>query len=128
MLKGRRIVSNEELETKRRARENVSDENGRREGERKTFTKTPGTGLVKETIPAGAEKLDVRAPRESGGEDNAQTPVLLNQEARERHRGEHNSQGCRAEDRRPQWRIWFGQHQKEKRQRTPQACTASRAN
>ena len=30
------------------------DENGRREGERKTFTKTPGTGLVKETIPAGA--------------------------------------------------------------------------
>ena len=30
---------------------------------------------MKETIPTGAEK----APRESGGEDNAQTPVLLDQ-------------------------------------------------
>ena len=44
-------------------------ENGRGEGERETFTKTPGTGLVKETIPAGAQKVDMRAPRESGGED-----------------------------------------------------------
>ena len=26
------------------------------------FTKAPSTGLVKETITAGAEKLDVRAP------------------------------------------------------------------
>ena len=64
LLEGRRIVSNE-LKTKRRARENVGDENGRI-GERETFTKAPSTGLVKETIPAGAEKLDVRAPRESG--------------------------------------------------------------
>ena len=78
LLKGRRIVSNE-LKTKRRARENVGDENGRREGERETFTKEPSTGLVKETIPVGAQKLDVRASRESGGEDNAQIPVLLNQ-------------------------------------------------
>ena len=39
---------------------------------------TKHTGLVKETIPAGAEKIDVRAPRESGREDNAQIPVLLN--------------------------------------------------
>ena len=78
LLKGRRIVSNE-LKTKRRARGNVGDENGRREGERETFTKAPSTGLMKETIPAGAQKLDVRAPRESGGEDNAQIPVLLNQ-------------------------------------------------
>ena len=77
LLRGGRIVSNE-LKTKRRARENVGDENGRREGERETFTKAPSTGLVKETIPAGAEKLDVRAPRESGREDNAQIPVLLN--------------------------------------------------
>ena len=61
LLKGRRIVSNE-LKTKRRAPDNVGDENGRREGERETFTKAPSTGLVKETIPAGA-----RAPRESGG-------------------------------------------------------------
>ena len=72
------IISNE-LETKRRARENIGDENGRREGERETFTKAPSTGLVKKTIPAGAEKVDVRAPRESGREDNAQIPVLLNQ-------------------------------------------------
>ena len=55
-----------------------------------------GTGLVKETIPAGAEKVDVRAARESGGEVNAQIPVLPR--ARERHRGEHSSQGRRAED------------------------------
>ena len=75
ILKGRRIVSNE-LENKRRTRENIGDENGRREGERK---KAPSTGLVKETIPARAEKVDVRAPRESGGEDNAQILVLLDQ-------------------------------------------------
>ena len=43
----------------------MGDENRRREGERE-FTKAPDTGLVKETIPAGAEKVDVRAPRESG--------------------------------------------------------------
>ena len=55
----------------------TQDENGRREGERETFTKTPDTGLVKETIPAGAEKVDARAPRESGEEDNALIPVLL---------------------------------------------------
>ena len=66
LLKGGRIVSNE-LKTKRR------------EGERRTFTKAPGTGLVKETIPAGAQEVDVRAPRESGREDNAQIPVLLDQ-------------------------------------------------
>ena len=78
LLRGGRIVSNE-LKTKRSAREDIGDENGRREGERETFTKAPGTGLVKETIPAGAERVDVRAPRESGGEDNAQIPLLLDQ-------------------------------------------------
>ena len=78
LLEGGRIVSNE-LKTKRRARENIGDENGRREGERETFTKAPSTGLVKETIPAGAEKVDVRASRDSGFEDSAQIPVLLNQ-------------------------------------------------
>ena len=78
MVEGRRIVSSE-LKTKRRARENIGDENGIREGERETFTIAPGTGLVKETIPAGAEKVDVRAPRESGREDNAQMPVLLDE-------------------------------------------------
>ena len=66
LLEGRRIVSNE-LKTKRRARENICDENRRKEGERK------------ETIPAGEEKVDRRAPRESGGEDNAQILVQLNQ-------------------------------------------------
>ena len=71
--------SGNELKTKRRAQENIGDENGRREGERETFTKAPSTGLVKETIPAGAEKLDVRAPKESGRKDNAQIPVLLDQ-------------------------------------------------
>ena len=70
MLECRRIISNE-LETKRRARENTGDENGRREGERETFSKA-----VEKDDPAGAEKVDVRAPRERG-EDNAQ--VLLNQ-------------------------------------------------
>ena len=78
LLKGRRIVS-DELKTKRGAREDTGDENGREEGERETFTKAPGTGLVKETIPAGAQEVNVRAPRESGGEDDAQVPVLLNQ-------------------------------------------------
>ena len=34
---------------------------------------------MKETISAGAQKVDVKAPRESGGEDNAQVPVLLDQ-------------------------------------------------
>ena len=76
LLKGRRIISNE-LETKRRARENIGNENVRREGERETFTKAPSTGLVKETIPAGAEKVNVRVLRESGREDNAQIPVLV---------------------------------------------------
>ena len=47
------------------------------EEEKETFTKAPGTGLVKETIPARAEKVDARAPRESGREDSAQIPVLL---------------------------------------------------
>ena len=55
LLEGRRIVSNE-LKTKRRARENIRDENGRREGERKTFTKAPSTGLVKKTIPREQRK------------------------------------------------------------------------
>ena len=76
LLKGRRIVSNE-LKTKRRARENVGDENSRRKGE--TFTKAPSTGLIKEMIPAGAEKLDVRAPRESGGKNDTEIPQLLKQ-------------------------------------------------
>ena len=40
-----------------------------------TFTKAPGIGLMKETIPAGAEKVDVRAPRESGERGH----VLLDQ-------------------------------------------------
>ena len=48
---------------------------GRREGERETFTKAPGTGLVKETIPAGAEKVDVRAPIERAEERT--TPKYL---------------------------------------------------
>ena len=74
LLKGRRIASNE-LKSKRRARENIGDENGRREGERETFTKAPSTGLVKETIPAGRERVDVRAPRDR--EDNAQSVVLV---------------------------------------------------
>ena len=78
LLKGGRIVSNE-LKTKRSAREDIGDKNGRRVGEGETFTKAPSTGLVEETIPTGAEKVDVRAPRQSGREDNAQIPVLLDQ-------------------------------------------------
>ena len=46
-------------------------------GERETFTKAPSTSLVKETTPR--EKVDVRAPREGGRENNTQVPVLLNQ-------------------------------------------------
>ena len=79
LLNGGRIVSNE-FKTKRKAREDVGDANGRRKRKRETFTKAAGTGMVKETIPAGAETVDVRTPRESGGEDNAQTPLLLDQE------------------------------------------------
>ena len=46
----------QQFKTKRARGENVGDENGRREGERETFTKTPGTGLVKETIPREQRK------------------------------------------------------------------------
>ena len=74
LLEGTRIVSNE-LKTTRKAPENIGDEIGRRVVEREIFTKAPSTGMVKETIPAGAEKVDVRAPRESGGED--QPPKYL---------------------------------------------------
>ena len=65
LLEGRRTISNE-LKSKRGARENTGNENRRREGKRETFTKAPSAGLVKETISAEAEKVDVRAPRESG--------------------------------------------------------------
>ena len=75
--KGGRIVSNELKPQEELERTWVTKTE--EEKERKTFTKAPSTGLVKETIPAGAEKVDVRAPRESGREDNAQIPVLLNQ-------------------------------------------------
>ena len=34
---------------------------------------------MKKTISSGTKKVDVRAPRERGGKDNAQIPVLLNQ-------------------------------------------------
>ena len=37
------------------------------------------TGLAKETISAGADKIDVRAPRKGGREDNTQVHVLLDQ-------------------------------------------------
>ena len=47
LFQGGRIVRNV-LKTKRSVREDIGDENGRREGERETFTKAPGTGLVKE--------------------------------------------------------------------------------
>ena len=49
-----------------RPKEELEDENGRREGERETFTKAPRTGQVEETITAGAEKVDVRAPERVG--------------------------------------------------------------
>ena len=125
LLEGRRIVSNEP-KTKRRARENTGDEIGRREGERETFTKAPSAGLVKETIPAGAEKADVRAPRESGGEGSAQIPVLLGQ-------GQGNATEVYTPVRAAAQRTedhsggFSKPTPKEKRQRTPQACTASRA-
>ena len=78
LLEGRRIVSNElRPKKKKRARENIGNENRRREGERETFTKAPGTGLMTETIPAGAEKVDVRGPREGGRKDNAHIPVRV---------------------------------------------------
>ena len=51
------LEDRQQFKTKRRARgENVGDENGRREGERETFTKAPGTSLVKETIPRKQRK------------------------------------------------------------------------
>ena len=78
LLEGRRIITNE-LETKGRVRENIGDENRRRKGERDTFTKAPSIGLVKETIPARTDKIDVRAQRKGGREDNTQVPVLLDQ-------------------------------------------------
>ena len=126
LLKGGRIVSNE-LKTKGSVREDIGDEE-RRAGERETFTKAPGTGLVKETIPAGAQKVDVRAPRESWGRGQRPSTCTAGPTARERHQGEHSSQGGRAQG--PKIRVadLVGPTPKEKRQRTPQACTASRAN
>ena len=97
LLKGGRIVSIE-LKTKRRAPEDMSDENGRREGEKETFTKAPGTGLVKETIPAGAEKVDVR---EQSGRPRRGPKIIV--------------------------ADLVGPTPNENRQRTPQACTVSRA-
>ena len=111
LLKSGKIVSNE-LKTKRRAREDIGDENGRREGERETFTKAPSTGLVKKTIPRGTEKVDVRAPRESGREDNAQIPVLLDQGQGNATEVNTAVRASRAEDRRPWWRIWWCEHQR----------------
>ena len=78
LLEGRRIISNE-LETDGGARENIGNENRRREGKRETFTKATSAGLVKETIPARPDEVDVRAPRKGGRKDNAQRPGLLDQ-------------------------------------------------
>ena len=64
-------VSDSSIKGTKRGRRNLDLKASARE----TFTKTPGTGLVKETIPAEAQKVDVRAPRESGGKDNAQVLV-----------------------------------------------------
>ena len=89
LLKGR-IVSNE-LKTKRRAREDTGDENGRREGEGDLHQSTkhwPG----ERDDPVGAENVDMRAPRERewvrGQRPNA---CVAGPGARERHRGEHSS-------------------------------------
>ena len=65
---------------------------------------------MRKTIPVRTKKDDVRAPRERGEKDNPNT-CTAEPRARERHRGEHSSQGGRAEDRRPWWRIWWSQHQ-----------------
>ena len=53
------------------------------EGERETFTKAPSTGLVRKTIPARAEKVDARAPRESG--ERGQRPNTCTAEPRARN-------------------------------------------
>ena len=84
LLEGGSIVSNE-FKTKRRARENTGDENGRREGERETFTKAPSTGLVKEDDPRGS-----RESRREGAKrewERGQRPDTCTAEprARERH-------------------------------------------
>ena len=90
-------------------RENIGDENGRREGETETFTKAPGTGLVEETIP-GAEKVDVRAPREWERGQHPNTSAKTQQSGRPR-RGPKTTAAA-----------LVGPTPKEKRQRTPQAC------
>ena len=65
---------------------------------------------MKKTIPSGTKKVDVRAPRERGGKDKHPNTCTAEPRARERHRGEHSG---RAEDRKPWWRIWWDQHQRE---------------
>ena len=49
----------------------MCNENGRHEGERETFQGNKHWPGEKDDLH------DMRAPRESGGEDNAQIPVLL---------------------------------------------------
>ena len=124
LLEGRRIISNE-LETKRRARENIGDENGRGEGERETFTKAPGIGLVERDDPRrsresrreGAKRESVTTPK---------LPVLMDQ-------GQGTPPRCTRQTGRPRRgpktivADLVGPTPKEKRQRTPEACTASRA-
>ena len=69
LLKGGRIVS-DELKTKGSAREDIGDENGR------DTRHWPG----ERDDPRGStESRREGAKRESGGEDNAQAPVLLDQ-------------------------------------------------
>ena len=87
LLKGRRIISNE-----LKSNEEMSDEDGRREVKRETFTKAPSTGLVKETIPAGADKRG----RQERVEERT-TPRDLHCWARERRQDVRSSQGGRAE-------------------------------
>ena len=56
---------------------------------------------MKETIPAEAEKVDVRAPREEWERGQRPRTCTAGPGAIERRRSEHSSQGGRAEYQRP---------------------------
>ena len=62
------------------------------------------------------DKIDVRAPRKCGRENNNLVPVLLDQERRQ---DVHSSQGNRVEDGRPWWQNWWGRHQKRSASERP---------
>ena len=78
-----------------RLEKNIGDENGRREG---TRALRPGHQEHQTLGNKESRREGAKREREKGQRPNTCTAELR---AKERHRGEHSSQGGRSEDRRP---------------------------